>query len=252
MRNHLLLADHVGDPTDAEALPAAVFESMLLDRRKFHRPSYRDKAGKLVFYTPRLRKLLREGASWKETTGVVVHQTACDMGTNPERYDTIGAHFSGMRDGRVNWHADLNRYVIHANGFNQRCVGYEVNGLYAGLEDDPRTAHDEALATTWDDPTTKHREKPMRVEPVQLYMLRATIRWCCYVTARNDGHMQFLLFHRQSSGTRQNDPGEAIARGVEPLYDELGLSDGGPGFKIDNGRPIPDAWRSGPARGVRY
>jgi hypothetical protein len=54
-----------------------------------------------------------------------------------------------------------------------------------------------------------------------------------------------VLAHRQSSGSRENDPGPDIWYGVgQWAVDNLGMKDGGPGFKIDSGNPIPDEWRN--------
>jgi hypothetical protein len=53
-----------------------------------------------------------------------------------------------------------------------------------------------------------------------------------------------VLAHRQSSATRENDPGPDIWSQVgQWAVDTLGLKDGGPGFKIGSGNPIPEAWR---------
>jgi len=52
-----------------------------------------------------------------------------------------------------------------------------------------------------------------------------------------------LLAHRQASSSRQNDPGYQPWQEIAiPMMRELGLSDGGPGFKVDRGRPIPVDW----------
>lgn len=229
---------NLADPGSAEAVTPEDFEKLLVDRRKFHRPFYRvTPTSPMVFYTPRLREKL---------TGIVIHQTACDMGESVGRYDTIGSHFAILRNAKILWMADPRLEIIHANGFNARCLGIEYNGRYPGLLDDPNTAHDEALATTWNDPTTKHREQPMTAPPEMLLAGRMLLRWLKH----RYPELLYLLFHRQSSGTRQNDPGQEIAVDTRRVAIELGLSDGGPGFKIDSGRAIPYAWGGQP--GVLY
>ncbi|MFN7999717.1 MAG: hypothetical protein U0X75_01730 [Acidobacteriota bacterium] len=56
--------------------------------------------------------------------------------------------------------------------------------------------------------------------------------------------MTHVLAHRQSSGQRENDPGPDIWYHVgQWAIDNLGLKDGGPGFKVGTGNPIPDLWR---------
>ena len=53
-----------------------------------------------------------------------------------------------------------------------------------------------------------------------------------------------IVAHRQSSEQRENDPGPDIWYHVgQWAINNLGLTDGGPGYKIDKGNAIPDLWR---------
>jgi hypothetical protein len=218
---------NVADPGSAEAISFEDFRLDVFDRRPYHRPRVKDAAGKLTTYAPAERL-------WTNVTGICLHQTACHMGENLPRYDTIGSHYAVTRAGRVLWMADCNRIVYHGNGWNNRTVGIEVDGLYAGVEGD--------LRTVWDDPTTPHREQPMTTSPLAMERTRQLVRWICEHVRRNGGQVRFLVAHRQSSKSRRNDPGEAIWKAVAlPLHAELGLSDGGVGFEV-GGYPIPAAW----------
>jgi hypothetical protein len=164
------------------------------------------------------------------------------MGERLERYDTIGCHLVVLRSGRILRMADNNRIVYHGNGWNRQCVGIEVNGLYSGREDDPDTALDESMRSTWDDPSTPTREKPMQVTPQSMTALRMLIRWICCDVMHNGGRVSVLNAHRQSSKDRRNDPGEAIWKSAAlPLHTELGLTDGGVGFTV-GGLPVPECW----------
>lgn len=229
---------NVADPTDPEALDASDFEATMYDRRKVHSPLVKDPStGRMNRYTPRKR-------AWTKTRGVTLHQTACSMGERVERYDTIGAHFAVLRSGRVLRMANLNTVVYHGNGWNEQCVGIEVDGLYAGIEGD--------IHTVWDDPSTPVREQPMVATPDALRATRMLIRWIHAEVAAYGGELKVLCSHRQSSKDRRNDPGSAIWRAVAlPLHAELGLSDGGPGFKLGDGYPNPEVWD--PSRkGIKY
>ncbi len=223
---------------EAAAFDPVAFQASMIDLRKQHLPFLRYKEnGETITknYSPPSRP-------WSEVTGITYHQTACDMGEREARYYTIGAHFAVLRNGKVLWMCDLNRVVYHGNGWNARCVGIEVNGLYSGLEDDPTTAKDESVLTTWDDPTTKIREMPMVVTAESLVALRNLTRWLKWYAAQNGANVKFLVAHRQSSLDRQNDPGETIwQQAAVPLHTELGMSDGGVGFKI-GGYAIPAQW----------
>ncbi len=233
----------MADPGSAEMLTPEDFELQLIDRRRFHSPLVKAH-DRLVNYTPAPRP-------WTEVKGITLHQTACNLGERVERYDTIGSHFAVLRSGRILRMCDENRIVYHGNGWNAQCVGIEVDGLYAGIEDDPDTALDEAMRTTWDDPSTPTREKPQQVTPQAMRATRELVRWICWNVYRHGGAVHVLGAHRQASLNRRNDPGEGIWRAVAlPLHVELGLEDGGVGFKI-GGYAIPEAWDSR-CKGIAY
>lgn len=188
----------------------------------------------------------------REVTGIVLHQTACVMGERPERYLNTGAHFVCTRGGqRLRLH-DVTDRIVSANGFNARCVSIECDGIYPG--DDSNQAR--AIATTWDDPTTKIREQPMVPTLALIAVARGTIRAIVREVRAAGGEVKYLFAHRQSSETRENDPGACLWREVAiPMIAELGLNVPTPSFDprtfaIDSGRPIPTCWD--PACSNRY
>ena len=92
----------------------------------------------------------------------------------------------------------------------------------------------------------------MQLTPEAVEATKALIRWIVAEVAAHGGQVRALVAHRQSSATRRNDPGSAIWQAVAlPMHAELGLSDGGVGFAIDGGKPIPEAWDPR-CVGVRY
>jgi N-acetyl-anhydromuramyl-L-alanine amidase AmpD len=197
-----------------------------IDRRKFAAQSHHG-------HKVRRRPLSR-------VTGICLHQTACHMGERPERYDGMGAHMAITRMGKVIWLHDWTHRVIHGNGWNDGTIGIEIDGLYAGVEGDD--------STVWNDPSTPHREHGMALTIHTVAVAQRTIRQIC---AEVPG-IKALVAHRQSSRDRRNDPGSEIwSRIALPVSAELGLSDGGEGFKIGDGRAIPEAWDSR-AKGVSY
>lgn len=173
--------------------------------------------------------------SWKAVTGICLHQTACLLGERPARWDTVGAHLGVMRSGRVVLLHDFHRIVWHGNHWNSGTVGIEIDGLYEGVLGDPKTI--------WDDPTTKVHEVGMRATYEAIEATKQTIRWICGVVAKNGGDVRALVAHRQSSKDRQDDPGSELWQAIAlPLHTELGLHDGGVGFKLGNGFAIPESW----------
>lgn len=179
-----------------------------------------------------------------EVTGICLHQTACLLGERPERWLNVGAHYGVTRGGkRLRLHDETDR-IVHGNGFNARCVGIEGDGTYAGIEGD--------LRTVWDDPTTKYREQGMDLPDPFIAAYLETCRAIIRRVHDAGGAIKFILAHRQSSESRQNDPGEGIWKRVAlVIMKEFGLHDGGVGFKVDDGRPIPEAWDPSKV-GIRY
>lgn len=207
------------------ATPSSVeVPSQVIDRRKFaiqaHGPE---------------REWQVTDRKWSEVTGTCLHQTACVLGENPSRWDSVGAHIGITRSGKIIWLHDFDREVAHGNGFNAQTVGIEVDGLFAGIEGDSKTV--------WDNPGTVVHEVAQTLTPAQAESLKVAVRWiAAEIAAKSGTPMRALVAHRQSSESRRNDPGSAIWAVALELMKELKLSDGGPKFKIGSGSPIPEAW----------
>ena len=177
---------------------------------------------------------------WAQVHGIVLHQAAVDLGERPARYETLAAHFGVTRAGLVVHCHDIDDMVVHANGFNQQCVGIEFSGMYAGVEG--------VLSTFW----KPHPDaKPQKFTREAAESGKQLVRWICSEVARNGGQVRSLVSHRQASSQRRSDPGSEIWQQVAlPMMEELGLSDGGSGFKIDDGRANPVEWDA--SRSERY
>lgn len=209
--------------------PTAVLAPPLIDRRAY--------ASKRHDMGPR---------TWPKVTGWCLHQTACNLSASRDdaRCDAVGAHFVVYPDGRIFWLHALNRVIVHGNAWNARTIGIEIDGLFAGVEGDAKTV--------WDDPSTPWHEKAGSVTPAQIAATMQLIRWGTSEVTRQGGKVTALVAHRQASGTRRNDPGSKVWQQIAlPLAQELNLSDGGPGFKLNDGYAIPEAWN--PAyKGIKY
>ncbi len=180
---------------------------------------------------------------WNRVTGITLHQTACVMGERPQRWGTLGAHIGITREGRVIWVHDFDKLCVHANNFNARTVGIEMDGTYEGVEGNERTF--------WR-PKDEPNRRPQVPTAELIEAAKATVRWIRDEVARHGGRIELLVAHRQASVDRQSDPGSALWQRVAlPLHEELGLSDGGAGYTVGDGLPIPEAWD--PRRvGVKY
>jgi len=161
---------------------------------------------------------------------VVLHQMAFRRGNDPSKYDNVKAHYTVLPDGKIYLLHPHTAHVSTSNGFNGRSVGVEFAGNFPDTK-----------GVCWSPKTNGCH----LVTPEQIKAGRALLR-----------HLQktlgisHVLAHRQSSGTRQNDPGPDLWFHVAEWGKRtLGLSDGGPGYWIRNtvgpdGNAIPDAWRT--------
>lgn len=204
-------------PTASSKYEDPDFESKIVDRRKNASPKH--------VYGKR---------DWSKVTGICLHQTACVLGENPPRWDTVGCHVGVTRSGKVIWLHDFNKLVVHGNQWNSQTVGIEIDGMYEGVEGD--------IKTFWR-PKDQPNLQPQRPTEAQLRAVRDLIRWITKQIEGNGGKAKALVAHRQASENRRNDPGSAIWKKVAlPMSEELDLSDGGPGFKLSTGYPIPEVW----------
>jgi len=182
----------------------------------------------IIDLTARADKSHRRGTRDPRTVyALVLHQMACCFKPKDplKRFLTVGAHFAITEDGRILQLHPVSTLVWASNGFNNRSVAVEFAGNF------PNTRG------TWWQGDTYGKNRPT---PAQVNAGRQLVRHL----VRTMG-LTHVLTHRQSSGTRENDPGPDIWFDVgQWAVNTLGLNDGGPGFKIDAGNPIPDEWRT--------
>jgi hypothetical protein len=168
---------------------------------------------------------------WGAVTGITLHQTAVDLGERPGRWDTLRAHVGVTRGGQILQVYGLSDLVYHGNGLNGSTVGIECSGTYEGVEGD--------RGTWWQPPGVS---EPQRPTAALVEAAKRAVRWVCAEVAANGGKVQYLYAHRQSSASRQSDPGSAIWKGVALACEMTGLLATRPGFTVGTGRAIPEAW----------
>lgn len=183
---------------------------------------------KIIDLTARSDRSVRKGKRDPKTvTALVLHQMACcAQRRDPLRsYLGIKAHYAILRDGRILQLHPVSALVWASNGFNARSVAVEFAGNFPDVRG------------RWWEGERMGRD---RVTPAQLEAGRCLVRHL----KRTIG-LKTVLAHRQSSNSRENDPGPDIWFHVgQWAVDKLGLRDGGPGFKVGTGKPILDAWRT--------
>lgn len=162
----------------------------------------------------------------KKVWALVLHQMACCYKVRDPltRFLKMAPHFAILPDGRILQLHPILSLTGASNGFNAGSVAVE----FAGNFPDTR-------GKWWHGAENGQNQ----VTPAQIEAGRYLVRYLI----RTMG-LKVIVAHRQSSGTRDNDPGPDIWYHVgQWAVDTLGLKDGGPGFKIGDGKSIPDLWR---------
>ena len=183
---------------------------------------------RIVDLTARADKSHRQGQRDPKTVyALVLHQMACCFGPRDPltRFLTVGAHFAIAKDGRILKLHPISAMVWASNGISPRSVAVEFAGNF------PDTRGD------WWKGSEYGRNRPTAAQiEAGRYLVRHLMR---------TNGLAHVLAHRQSSGTRDNDPGPDVWYHVgQWAVNTLGLKDGGPSFKTGTGQPIPEAWRT--------
>jgi hypothetical protein len=183
--------------------------------------------------TPALDRVFRRPVNTVD--GIVIHQTAVSFGVTKDAVKAAGgdavlakhrralgvaAHMTAFTTGYAVHAHPLDWYVYHANALNSRSVGIEVEGLFPG--------------------TMKNELMTPELEQAARDGLEYLVR-----RGRESGMpLKWIWAHRQSSLTRDNDPGEEIWRKIvlDFAISKLGLvpqSD-----FVSGGRTIPPEWKA--------
>lgn len=185
----------------------------------------------------------RKGTNrWSRVDTVCLHQMACRGPGGWERWRDLAIHFAVLCDGTAAWLYDCDALVWHGHGWSGRSVGIEVEGWYAGVEGSPETL--------WvPDGASAVRRRSMVLSAEQADAALQSVRLAVETVAAHGGRVRYVAAHRQSSPTRQSDPGQQIWQAVAlPAMATMGL---GAAPTLRGGRPVPEAWDPG-ARGVPY
>jgi N-acetyl-anhydromuramyl-L-alanine amidase AmpD len=157
---------------------------------------------------------------------VVLHQTSFNRGSVPDNYLTVHAHFVVLPDGTIVQLHPIETYLVASSAFNDDAISVEIVGNFP----DERGVY-------WE-PQANGRSV---LSPQQISGACDLVRYL-----RNTYVISFVFAHRQGEleNLRGNCPGPDIWYNVgQWAVDNLGMDDGGKGYKELNGSPIPDSWR---------
>lgn len=185
-------------------------------------------ANRIIDLTAKADKSNRKGLrNPKSVYALVLHQMACCFKRKDplKSYLRTKSHFVILPDGKILQLHPISALLWASHGFNKGSVAVEFAGNF------PNTKGKWWKGDTYG----RNRVTPDQIEAGR-YLVRYLIRTM---------GLTHILAHRQSSAMRENDPGPDIWNQVgQWAIDNHGLKDGGPGFKIGGGNPIPALWRT--------
>ncbi|NTU84209.1 MAG: hypothetical protein HGA45_33380, partial [Chloroflexales bacterium] len=184
-------------------------------------------SGRIIDRTANSPKDYRKGKprDMSKVKALVLHQMAFSRGSDPTKYDKVNSHFAILPDGKILQLHPVAALLWASNGFNSGSVAVEFAGNFPNTRGKCWSAQKFGC----------HKVTKEQIEAGRL-LIRHLIRTMGLTT---------VLAHRQSSASRENDPGPDIWYHVgQWAINNLGLKDGGPGFKVGSGNPIPDLWRT--------
>jgi len=165
----------------------------------------------------------------------VLHQMGFQRGDDPYRYKKVTAHYIITPNGTIAQLHPIRSRINAAHGFNEGGISIEFAGNF------PSKSRSTNSRDFW-----KPDEMGMdQLTAAQVQSGRYLLRRLKQAILPSDEEtLTHVLAHRQSSGDRQNDPGPDVWWNVgEWAKHTLDLYDGGPGFTVGTGDPIPDEWR---------
>ena len=159
------------------------------------------------------KKARRKPRKLEKITTVVLHQTGVEFGVGKKavekygrrkalhrRFYDVACHSAALLNGDVLLVNPWERYVLHGHASNRFSIGIEIEGLYPGLEDNPKTVSGKRDPTVLGNRIIGAARKAVQVSVEQARALG------CPITK--------IAAHRQYHGSRISDPGEGIWREV--------------------------------------
>ena len=174
---------------------------------------------------------------WGAIKGIVLHQVAVHIGDKPNRWAKVEVHFGVTRSGKIYYIQDIPEKSAHAQSyFNNFTVGIEFDGWFAGVDGDLRTLWTPSGASA-------ERKQPMGKSAAQIAAGKKLLDFIQKETLANGGKITKIHAHRQTSASRTSCPGEIIWKNLGVWAQQAyGWSDGGDGYFVQTGRPIPRQW----------
>lgn len=169
---------------------------------------------------------------WDQILGVTLHRTACILGEDVERWESLNAHIGVTLGGKVFVLQPFEIGIWHGNGLSPFTIGIEFEGNPAGF------IKADGSPYYWPKGGGPHPCTPEQVEAsIELFDFLS----CEFATA--GAEWKGVWAHRQSEATRESDPGVEVWQKIAvPWREKLGLD----ASQLENmwgtGHPIPREW----------
>lgn len=168
----------------------------------------------------------------EDITGIVLHQTGCNMPVKSMKWKRINAHIGITQEGIPIICNDPLDFIWHAQGLSQNCIGIEIEGNYFGIEEQENTL--------W-----RGGGGPHNLNDKMLLALDSVFCWLVEWFIKSGASWTEIHAHRQSHKSRIADPGEQIWKTIAlPWIKRIEASDGGSHFSKGSGRAIPFIWNN--------
>lgn len=187
---------------------------------------------------------------------LVFHQMAFARNDDPYSYRKVIAHFTITPDGSIGQNHPITDVLNASSGFNTGGIAVEFAGNFPKK---PRSTNPKdfykPLPFEYEKDGVVKQHKGFGMDQLTDAQIESGRNLIVYLKEfalpAIGGDLTTLLAHRQSWWSRANDPGPDIYGNIVQWgLNELDLSDGGPGFTVLSGEPIPDFWRA--AGGLSY
>jgi hypothetical protein len=158
---------------------------------------------------------------------IVLHQMSFNRGNDPDRYKTVKAHFAVLPNGQALQLHPADVYLAASSAFNDAAIAIEFAGNFRSDR-----------GKWWSEKGAPQKDVLGRA---QIFGGRDLVT---HLQATYG--LSFIFAHRQGEepNRRGNCPGPEIWYQIgEWAIRELGMSDGGRGYREGKGGAIPDSWR---------
>jgi hypothetical protein len=200
--------------------------------------SSRPKTGQVEYIDRRAQasKIERRGKRSVKEIDICWHQTDCEMGEKPERYDGVPVHFIVTSGGRVIQLHDVDDILHAAHFLNGSTISIEIEGHFEGIEGD-------ISDDSYPDYHKDAGRSPQDIPDIQVAAAKLCVLKIVEQVVAKGGRVRRQVTHRQGiKRKRRRDPGgKAARRIIRPIAESEGIPFDWAHTK-GNGEQAPKEW----------